>query len=111
MANPGRTAATEGGAAQRPREAGAVDRHAIRRWPSPRAREWTTAFLDTVQDDPNVLAVVAVGSAVRPGVPSTDLDLVVVCVDCARLARDCATTRASGQVSERTGDDAPASAW
>lgn len=58
---------------------------AIRRWPSARAREWTKSFIDAAQADPNVLAVVAVGSAVRPGVASTDLDIVVVCVDRARL--------------------------
>jgi hypothetical protein len=35
--------------------------------------------LTDVKDDANVVAVVAVGSAVRPGVRSVDLDLVVIC--------------------------------
>ena len=51
----------------------------ICRWPTPRAREWVSGFLDRVRQDRNVVAVVAIGSAVRSGVASDDLDIVVVC--------------------------------
>jgi len=51
----------------------------IRRWPTPRSREWTLQFLKEAANDDNINAVVAVGSAVRPAVPSADLDLVVIC--------------------------------
>jgi len=51
----------------------------IRRWPTPRAKTWTCGFLRDAKDDVNIIAVVAVGSAVRPGVRSVDLDLVVIC--------------------------------
>lgn len=51
----------------------------IHRWPSPDAREWLKVFLERVAVDQNVRAVVAVGSAVRAGVTSDDLDLIVVC--------------------------------
>lgn len=51
----------------------------IRRWPTPRSKEWTLQFLKEAADDDNINAVVAVGSAVRPAVPSADLDLVVIC--------------------------------
>ncbi len=50
----------------------------ILRWPTRRARRWASGFLDRVQQDANVLAVVAIGSAVRPGVASEDLDLIVI---------------------------------
>ena len=51
----------------------------ILRWPTSRSPEWTERFLDHVASDYNVLAVVAIGSAVRPKVPSVDVDLVVIC--------------------------------
>ena len=54
---------------------------AILRWPTERARAWTRRFLEDAVQNSNVRAVVAVGSAVRPGVPSLDLDLVVICDD------------------------------
>ncbi len=54
---------------------------AILRWPTERSRDWTLGLLEYVRDDTDVRAVVAVGSAVRPGVSSVDLDLVVVCGD------------------------------
>lgn len=53
----------------------------IHRWPTEKSRRWVVEFLRAAKVDENVLAVVAVGSAVRPGVPSDDLDLVVICVD------------------------------
>lgn len=48
------------------------------RWPTQRARDWISGFLDRVQQDPDALAVVAIGSAVRHGVLSDDLDIVVI---------------------------------
>lgn len=51
----------------------------IRRWPTPRSKAWTLQFLKEATDNDNIVAVVAVGSAVRPAVPSVDLDLVVIC--------------------------------
>ena len=53
----------------------------ILRWPTERSREWVCKFLETVSASENILAVVAIGSAVRPGVPSTDLDLIVISAD------------------------------
>jgi hypothetical protein len=41
--------------------------------------------LSDATDNENINAVVAVGSAVRPAVPSADLDLVVICRDPASL--------------------------
>ena len=55
----------------------------IYRWPTQRARKWLGDFLVRARRDPNILAVVAIGSAVRPGVPSDDLDIIVVCT-CSR---------------------------
>jgi hypothetical protein len=51
----------------------------ILRWPTPRSREWTERFLELAACDSNIFAVIGIGSAVRPNVPSVDLDLVVVC--------------------------------
>jgi hypothetical protein len=50
----------------------------VLRWPTERARKWTGEFLNSVPDNDSVLAVIAIGSAVRPHVVSTDLDLIVV---------------------------------
>lgn len=57
----------------------------IHRWPTVRARRWVTDFLRSAAADPNVVAVVAVGSAIRPDVASEDLDLVVLVGDRAAL--------------------------
>jgi hypothetical protein len=51
----------------------------IRRWPTARAKAWTLRFLEDAAVNEDIIAVVAVGSAVRAGVPSLDLDLVVIC--------------------------------
>lgn len=53
----------------------------IRRWPTRQARDWVEDFLERSRNEPNTLAVVAVGSAVREGVASEDLDLIAVCTD------------------------------
>lgn len=51
----------------------------ILRWPTERSRRWLHAFLRSAEDDTNLLALVAIGSAVRPAVASDDLDLLAVC--------------------------------
>jgi len=60
-------------------------REQIHRWPTSQARSWTEAFLSSAQKDRNIMAVVAVGSAVRPSVRSFDLDLVVICRDPSKI--------------------------
>ena len=55
--------------------------HCICRWPTERAREWLSDFLLRARRDSNILAVVAIGSAMRMGVASDDLDILVVCRD------------------------------
>ena len=55
-----------------------IDR-SVCRWPTTHARHWTLDFLRRAQDDANVVAVIAIGSAVRENVPSDDLDLLVLC--------------------------------
>ena len=57
----------------------------IHRWPTAKARDWLVGFLERAHYDTNVVAVIAVGSAVRAGVDSDDLDLVVCCHDTALL--------------------------
>lgn len=58
---------------------------AIVRWPTPGAREWVLRFLRELGSARAVIAVVAMGSAVRDGVESADLDLLVVVRDGAQL--------------------------
>ena len=60
-----------------PRECSAGE---VYRWPTPRSRDWTNAFLESAGSNANIIAVVAVGSAVRPSVRSGDIDLVVICI-------------------------------
>ena len=57
----------------------------IHRWPTSRSKSWTATFLDLAHKDENIMAVVAVGSAVRSSVRSADLDLVVICREPARM--------------------------
>ncbi len=59
----------------------------IKRWPTTHAREWLSSFLRRARQDSNVLAVIVVGSAIRPSVTSDDLDLIVICRD-RRLLRE-----------------------
>jgi hypothetical protein len=75
-----------------------VDR-VIRRWPTRGARDWLLAFLDRAARDPNVRAVVAVGSAVRSDVPSGALDIVARCLVRRRL-----NERAPNEVDLRSFD-------
>ena len=53
----------------------------ILRWPTERSREWVCNLLEIASASKSILAVVAIGSAVRPGVHSADLDLVVISAD------------------------------
>ena len=62
-----------------------VSERRIHRWPTGRARQWLSSFMDRARRDPNVVAVVAVGSSVRFGVASDDLDIVVLCRDTERF--------------------------
>ena len=57
----------------------------IQRWPAISTMNWLVAFLDRAQRDPNVVVVLAVGSAIRSGVDSDDLDLLACCHDASRL--------------------------
>src|SRR5437879_8927759 len=59
----------------------------VLRWPTCRSRDWTAGILLLASNDSNVVAVIAVGSAVRPQVASADLDLVVICQDPVILDR------------------------
>lgn len=54
------------------------DLKAIRRWPTKRAKDWVQAYVRDASSDPLVLAVLAVGSAVRDGVPSNDVDILTI---------------------------------
>jgi hypothetical protein len=56
------------------------------RWPTSRARDWALAFLDSARSDANIIAVIAIGSAVRPRVPSSDLDVLAICADPSKVS-------------------------
>ncbi|HEX8671432.1 MAG TPA: hypothetical protein VF710_06065 [Longimicrobium sp.] len=51
---------------------------AIRSWPSPEAREWSRRMVHTACANPDVLAVVAIGSAVRAVEAADDVDFLIV---------------------------------
>ena len=53
----------------------------VLRWPTERSRDWTCRFVDSARAHRSIVAVVAIGSAVRPNVASADLDLIVICAD------------------------------
>ena len=55
------------------------------RWPSPHTRDWLASFLERAKVDKNVVAVIVIGSAIRPNVASDDLDVMVLCRDMAQL--------------------------
>ena len=50
----------------------------IRRWPTERAKAWLASFLERARRDENVVAIVAIGSAVR-STAAEDLDILVLC--------------------------------
>lgn len=52
--------------------------NAVRRWPTDAARRWVAKAVDRAVDSPNVVAIVAVGSAIRPVATSEDVDLFVI---------------------------------
>jgi hypothetical protein len=49
------------------------------RWPSEDAKTWVSGFVNTIESTPSIDALIAIGSAVRPGVTSSmDIDLVLI---------------------------------
>lgn len=50
----------------------------VRRWPSAEARAWVAELVAELSERPEVHAILAYGSAVREGVESGDVDLLVV---------------------------------
>ena len=71
----------------------------IHRWPTAHAREWLSSFLAQARGNRNVIAVVAIGSAVRSRVASDDLDLLVICRNSKQL-----TDRAPIEIDLRSSD-------
>jgi hypothetical protein len=55
------------------------------RWPTEKARKWTCEFLNSAPANDTLLAVIAIGSAVRPNVVSADLDLIVISAEVTAL--------------------------
>ena len=58
---------------------------AIVRWPTERAKAWLASFVERAERDENVVAIVAIGSAVRPAAAAEDLDILVLCRNRAAL--------------------------
>ena len=80
----------------------------VLRWPTERSRVWTCTLLERARLDGSLLAVVAIGSAVRPNVSSADLDLIVIRADTPPLThnapleidlRDCPVAEIDAQVA------------
>lgn len=71
--------------ADKPETANEVAADKVLRWPTSRSRDWAVGFLDSARANANIIAVIAVGSAVRPGVSSSDLDVLVVCKDVSNV--------------------------
>jgi len=57
----------------------------IYRWPTPQSKTWLIEFLELAQKDNNIMAVIAIGSSVRPKMVSADLDIIVIFREPARL--------------------------
>lgn len=55
-----------------------IDLSCIRRWPTAQAKAWVENYVKRSIKNPSILAVVAVGSAVREGVQSNDVDLLTI---------------------------------
>ena len=51
----------------------------VRSWPTENARLWVRRFVYRAARDANILAVIAVGSAIRVTADADDLDLVIIC--------------------------------
>ena len=58
----------------------------ILRWSSDKAKNWLQTFLAEAELNPNIMSVIAIGSSIREGVSSADLDLVVLFDE--RLSKD-----------------------
>ena len=54
---------------------------AVYRWPTKLSKSWTENLVRAARDNDSILAVVAIGSAVRPNVASVDLDLIMIAGD------------------------------
>ena len=65
----------------------AILKQSVHRWPTATSFHWLASFLERAERDPNVVAVIVIGSAVRPNVASDDLDLMVLCGD-VKLLRE-----------------------
>ena len=63
----------------------AILKRSVRRWPTAASFRWLASFLERAEHDPNVVAVIVIGSAARPNVASDDLDLMVLCHDVKSL--------------------------
>lgn len=57
----------------------------IRSWPTERAKAWLASFVERSRRDDNVVALVAIGSAVRPTAAAEDLDILALCRDKSAL--------------------------
>ena len=57
----------------------------IRSWPTERAKAWLVSFVERSRRDDNVVALVAIGSAVRPTAAAEDLDILALCRDKSAL--------------------------
>ena len=57
----------------------------IRHWPTERAKAWLVSFVERSRRDDNVVALVAIGSAVRPTAAAEDLDILALCRDKSAL--------------------------
>ena len=53
----------------------------ILRWPTERSRNWTRGLVNSARASRGIMAVAAIGSAVRPNLASADLDLIVIRAD------------------------------
>ena len=62
-------------------------KQSVHRWPTETSFHWLASFLERAERDPNVVAVIVIGSAARPNVASDDLDLMVLCRD-TKLLRE-----------------------
>jgi hypothetical protein len=61
--------------------------HRVLRWPTDRSKNWIYSFVSSAMNDSNIIAIIAIGSAVRPDVSSTDIDLLTICADLHSLNR------------------------
>jgi hypothetical protein len=53
----------------------------IKRWPTPTSRRWVHHLVSTAENDSRILALVAIGSAVREVSASADVDILVIYAD------------------------------